>query len=54
MSEEQQRAPYLEQWLAYVDECVIPFTTPGHKQGRGAPPEFVAAFVERARAGHPA
>jgi arginine/lysine/ornithine decarboxylase len=50
VSKEQQRAPYLEQWLAYVDECVIPFTTPGHKQGRGAPPEFVAAFGERALA----
>ena len=50
MSEEQQRAPYLEQWLAYLDERTIPFTTPGHKQGRGAPPEFVAAFGERALA----
>ncbi|MDW8059832.1 MAG: aminotransferase class I/II-fold pyridoxal phosphate-dependent enzyme [Thermomicrobium sp.] len=44
MTDEQSRAPYLERWLAYLAEGVVPFSTPGHKQGRGAPPEFAAAF----------
>jgi lysine decarboxylase len=44
VTDEQSRAPYLERWLAYLDEGVVPFSTPGHKQGRGAPPEFREAF----------
>lgn len=50
VTDEQSRAPYLERWLAYLDEGVVPFSTPGHKQGRGAPPEFTAAFGARALA----
>lgn len=49
-NDSQHEAPYLRHWLAYLDEGVVPFTTPGHKQGRGAPPEFRAAFGERALA----
>ncbi len=50
MTDEQSRTPYLDRWLAYLEEGVVPFSTPGHKQGRGAPPEFAAAFGARALA----
>ncbi|WP_323053845.1 aminotransferase class I/II-fold pyridoxal phosphate-dependent enzyme [Thermomicrobium sp. 4228-Ro] len=50
MADEQSRAPYLERWLTYLEEGVVPFSTPGHKQGRGAPPEFTDAFGARALA----
>lgn len=46
--DEQHRAPYREEWQAYLTDGVIPFSTPGHKQGRGAPPDFIAAFGQQA------
>ena len=48
VDDEQRAAPYVRQWVAYLDEGVVPFSTPGHKQGRGAPPEFCAVFGARA------
>lgn len=37
---DQTRAPYFEALLEYVDSGVIPFHTPGHKQGNGMDPAF--------------
>ncbi|MCS7050538.1 MAG: aminotransferase class I/II-fold pyridoxal phosphate-dependent enzyme, partial [Thermomicrobium sp.] len=48
MDDEQRVAPYLDQWLAFLERGIVPFTTPGHKQGRGAPPEFCTVFGSRA------
>jgi arginine/lysine/ornithine decarboxylase len=44
---DQRRAPFFEALLAYRDAGVIPFSTPGHKLGRGAPSELRDAFGER-------
>ena len=33
------RAPLAEAVRAYRDDAITPFTTPGHKRGRGIPPE---------------
>jgi arginine/lysine/ornithine decarboxylase len=41
---DQTRAPYFQALLDYVDAGVIPFHTPGHKQGIGLDPAF-RAFV---------
>lgn len=41
---DQQQAPFFEGLLAYRDAGVIPFSTPGHKLGAGAPPEMVEAI----------
>jgi arginine/lysine/ornithine decarboxylase len=40
----QQRAPFFEGLIAYRDAGIIPFSTPGHKLGRGAPDEMLEAF----------
>ena len=37
---DQTRAPYFQALLDYVDAGVIPFHTPGHKQGIGLDPAF--------------
>ncbi|MBC5815983.1 MAG: aminotransferase class I/II-fold pyridoxal phosphate-dependent enzyme [Candidatus Eremiobacteraeota bacterium] len=41
---DQTRAPYFQALLDYVDAGVIPFHTPGHKQGIGLDPAF-RAFI---------
>ena len=41
---DQTRAPYFQALLDYVDAGVVPFHTPGHKQGIGLDPAF-RAFV---------
>ncbi|MFN2448461.1 MAG: aminotransferase class I/II-fold pyridoxal phosphate-dependent enzyme [Candidatus Baltobacteraceae bacterium] len=37
---DQTKAPYFQALLEYVDSGVIPFHTPGHKQGIGMDPAF--------------
>lgn len=37
---DQTKAPYFQALLEYVDSGVIPFHTPGHKQGVGMDPAF--------------
>ena len=39
----QSEAPFLEAVVAYADGGIIPFHTPGHKQGRGAEPLLLDA-----------
>src|SRR5947209_5051543 len=39
MQLDHRRAPLAEAVRAYRDENMVPFTTPGHKRGRGIPPE---------------
>lgn len=41
---DQQRAPFFDGLLDYRDTGIIPFSTPGHKRGNGAPAEMVDAF----------
>jgi arginine/lysine/ornithine decarboxylase len=41
---EQSRAPFFEGLLAYRDAGIVPYSTPGHKLGLGAPGELVEAF----------
>src|SRR5690606_34189788 len=40
---DQRTAPFFEAVRAYRDAQVVPFHTPGHKQGRGAPCDWAAA-----------
>lgn len=41
---DQSRAPVLEALDAYHRRGYIPFTPPGHKQGRGADPRVLATL----------
>jgi arginine/lysine/ornithine decarboxylase len=41
---DQNEAPFFDALLAYRDAGIVPYSTPGHKQGRGAPDELVKAF----------
>jgi arginine/lysine/ornithine decarboxylase len=41
---DQHRAPFFEGLLAYREAQITPYSTPGHKLGRGAPPELVDAI----------
>jgi arginine/lysine/ornithine decarboxylase len=43
---DHQRAPLLEGIVAYQRQGIVPFSTPGHKLGRGADAELVATFGE--------
>lgn len=47
---DQRQAPYFEAWVQYQRDGIVSFSTPGHKQGRGAAPELVTAFGEAALA----
>ena len=38
---ERDRTPFLDRLVAYVQAGIVPYHTPGHKQGRGAPPRLV-------------
>jgi len=40
---DQQAAPFFDAVRAYRDTGIVPFHTPGHKQGRGAPAAWAAA-----------
>ena len=44
----QNEAPFLEAVQAYADAGIVPFHTPGHKQGRGASPALVESLGPRA------
>src|SRR5690606_12178657 len=44
----QREAPFLDAVQAYADAGIVPFHTPGHKQGRGASPPLVNALGRRA------
>ncbi len=44
----QTSTPYLEMMLKYVTDEIMPFHTPGHKQGKGTPRRFKEAIGERA------
>lgn len=44
----QNEAPFLEAVQAYADAGIVPFHTPGHKQGRGASPALVESLGLRA------
>lgn len=44
----QHEAPFFEAVLAYADAGIVPFHTPGHKQGRGAASPWVDAVGPRA------
>ena len=41
---DHHRAPFFEALLAYRDQGIIPYSTPGHKRGCGAPEELLAAL----------
>ena len=41
---EQERTPFLDLLTDYVRAGVVPYHTPGHKQGRAAPPHLVEAL----------
>jgi arginine decarboxylase len=41
---DQSSTPYLDAMLRYRDAHFTPFSTPGHKLGKGAPESLVAAF----------
>jgi arginine/lysine/ornithine decarboxylase len=41
---DQTKAPFFEGLLAYRDAGIVPYSTPGHKQGRGASAEMIEAF----------
>ncbi len=41
---DQSQAPFFGALLAYRDAGIIPFSTPGHKLGNGAPPELIDAI----------
>ena len=38
------RAPFIEAIAAYRAQGMLPFSTPGHKQGRGMDPELIALY----------
>lgn len=40
---DQRQAPYFDAWLAYRNAGIVAYSTPGHKLGRGAPAELMAA-----------
>jgi len=40
--------PFFDAVRAYRDEGIVPFHTPGHKQGRGSPGEWAAALASGA------
>lgn len=44
----QRRAPFFEALRAYATEEIVPFHTPGHKQGRGAPSQWLEAVGKSA------
>lgn len=41
---DHRRAPLLDGVRRYVDQGVVPFSTPGHKRGRGIDPEYAELF----------
>jgi arginine/lysine/ornithine decarboxylase len=41
---DQTKAPFFDGLLAYRSAGIVPYSTPGHKQGRGAPAEMTEAF----------
>ena len=41
---DQRAAPFLDAWRAYRAAGVVPYSTPGHKGGRGASAELLEAF----------
>ena len=41
---DQHTAPFFDAVRAYRESNVVPFHTPGHKQGRGAPADWAAAM----------
>lgn len=41
---DQRTTPFFDAVRAYRDAKIIPFHTPGHKQGRGAPADWVAGL----------
>ncbi|BEU88652.1 aminotransferase class I/II-fold pyridoxal phosphate-dependent enzyme [Selenomonas sp. TAMA-11512] len=43
---EQDRAPFHEAMMEVLDRNILPFDTPGHRQGRGMPRELHAFFTE--------
>lgn len=45
---DQRRAPFFDGLLAYRDAGIVPYSTPGHKLGRGAPADMVEAFGQAA------
>lgn len=45
---DHQHAPILEGIIAYQQQDIVPFSTPGHKLGAGADAELFATFGERA------
>lgn len=44
----QKNTPYLDAMVKYVKDGVIPFHTPGHKQGRGIAKKFLKLVGEKA------
>jgi arginine/lysine/ornithine decarboxylase len=46
----QHDAPFFDALIGYRDAGIIPYSTPGHKLGRGAPEEVVQAFGPQALA----
>ncbi|TVR74484.1 MAG: aminotransferase class I/II-fold pyridoxal phosphate-dependent enzyme [Sphaerobacteraceae bacterium] len=45
---DQTLAPFFDGLLAYRDAGIVPYSTPGHKLGNGAPAEMVEAFGQAA------
>lgn len=43
-SPDHTRAPFFDGLLAYRDAGIVPFSTPGHKLGAGAPAEMISAI----------
>ncbi|MBX6752975.1 MAG: aminotransferase class V-fold PLP-dependent enzyme [Thermorudis peleae] len=46
----QVEAPYFTAWQAFQEQQLVSFSVPGHKQGRGAPPELAKVFGAQALA----
>ncbi len=45
---DHRRTPLLDGITAYQRQGIVPFSTPGHKLGRGAEPELLEVYGERA------
>lgn len=41
---DHRQAPFFDGLLAYRDDGIVPYSTPGHKGGAGAPGELIAAL----------
>lgn len=44
----QSQTPYFDAMIKYVDDRIVPFHTPGHKQGKGAVEKFRRFMGEKA------